>query len=116
MDVLTGELDVMASMMDVISIDSLDYNAIIIAPRTSAELYVEIGGLFYQEQLIEDEDENYWSQLHPLLLIMSASRHMEVMNRNTQGVNDWEKAISTYILGIGKDMVEEEIAEYNERN
>lgn len=114
MDVLTGELDVMASMMDVISTDSLDYNAIIVAPRTDAALSIEIGGLFYQKFLVEDTDENYWSQLHPLCLILATSMHMEGMNRNTQGVNDWDRLITKYLFGLGKDNIEEEIAERNE--
>jgi len=38
-------------------------------------------------------------------------RHIEVINRNTQGVNDWDRAISAEVSGIGKDLVEELIAE-----
>ncbi len=111
---IPGTLAVMASGMDVIGTSDHDYNGIIVLPRTSAALNVEIGGLFYQPEMVADTDWNYWSHQHPLLLIMATSRHLEVMNRNTQGVNDWDRAISTYITGIGKDDVEGQIAEYNE--
>ena len=100
--------------MDVINTNSLDYNAVIILPKTDQAITVEIGGLFYQKEMIEDADENYWSQVHPLLLIMSASRHIEIMHRNTQGKQDWDRAIDDYISGIGMDVVEEQIAENDE--
>jgi hypothetical protein len=42
---------------------------------------------------------------------MAAMRMVEVVNRNSQGVSDWDMAIASAVSGIGKDLVEEEIAE-----
>jgi len=49
--------------------------------------------------------------VHPDVLIMAAMRHVEIVNRNTQGVRDWDGSIAAAVIGIGKDLVEEEIAE-----
>jgi len=38
-------------------------------------------------------------------------RQLEIVNRNTQGVKDWEASISTDLVGLGMDLVEELIAE-----
>jgi hypothetical protein len=72
---------------------------------------VDIRGLFYTDQLTDDTDKSYWSEVHPDVLIMAAMRMVEVVNRNSQGVNDWDMAIANAVSGIGKDLVEEEIAE-----
>lgn len=104
-------LDILAAGVDILGTDNMDYNAVLVLPRTSADIHVEVGGLFYQKELVADTDINYWSQLHPLLLIMATSRHLEVINRNTQGKQDWDRAIQDYIIGLGRDVVEEQIAE-----
>jgi hypothetical protein len=45
---------------------------------------------------------------------MAAMRHLEVINRNTQGVNDWEAVIQRDMTSIGFDLVEELVAEVDE--
>ena len=45
---------------------------------------------------------------------MAAMREIEVVNRNTQGVNDWERAIGTDMKALGSDLVEELIGECSE--
>ena len=42
---------------------------------------------------------------------MGYMRQIEIVNRNTQGVNDWTNAISTDMVGLGMDLVEELISE-----
>jgi len=88
-----------------------EYNMVLLNVPTNEKLALEIKGLFYTKQLINDEDENYWSVNHPLLLIMAAMRQLEVVNRNTQGVNDWSNAIAVEMKQLGMDLVEELIAE-----
>jgi hypothetical protein len=91
-----------------------EYNTVLINVPASEKLALEIKGLFYTAQLVNDTDENYWSVAHPMLLIMAAQRMMEVTNRNTQGVNDWDGAIGSYDRGLGMDLVEELISEVNQ--
>ena len=45
---------------------------------------------------------------------MAANRQMEIDYRNTAGVKDWEAAIQSEILGLGKDLVEEHIADVDQ--
>jgi hypothetical protein len=42
---------------------------------------------------------------------MSAMRYIEVTNRNTQGVNDWDNSIRLEMKQLGMDLVEELISE-----
>jgi len=91
-----------------------EYNTILLNIPTDEKLSIEVKGLFYTRQLVVDTDENHWSVNHPLLLIMAAQRQMEVINRNTQGVNDWSNAIATESKQLGMDLVEELIAEVDQ--
>lgn len=88
-----------------------EYNTILLNIPTSEKLVVEVKGLFYSSELTNDTDENYWSVVHPGLLIKAALRETEIFNRNTQGVNDWSNAIITDMNQLGMDLVEELIAE-----
>lgn len=96
--------------VDVISADHFAYNCILMAPPVDEKVLIEVKGLFYTGELSEDEDKSYWSEVHPNVLIMATMRELEIINRNTQGVNDWTASIMTEISNIGKDLVEEEIA------
>ena len=105
------ELESFSGYVDVMSADHFAYNSVLIAPPTDERLSVQIRGLFYSDQLVADTDKSYWSEVHPDVLIMAAMRAIEVINRNTQGVNDWNNAISEETSRIEMDLVEEEIAE-----
>ena len=97
--------------VDIPSGSSHEYNSILLNVPTDEKIVLDIKGLFYTAQLVNDTDENHWSVSHPSLLIMAAQRMMEVFHRNTQGVNDWDSAISQYNTQLGMDLVEELIAE-----
>ena len=88
-----------------------EYNTILLSAPTNVKIVVEVKGLFYSNKLVADTDKNYWSVNHPLLLYMAAMRYVEVVNRNTQGVNDWTRAITEDAVKIGMDLVEEIISE-----
>ena len=91
-----------------------EYNAILVSVPASEKLTILINGLFYSAELVNDTDENYWSVAHPMLLYMAAMRQVEVANRNTQGVKDWEASIGADVKTLGFDLVEENIAEVSE--
>jgi len=97
--------------VDIPSGSAYEYNVVLLNVPTSERLILEIKGLFYTMKLTADTDENYWSEAHPMLLIMAAMRQIEIVNRNTQGVNDWTNAIVTEMRQLGMDLVEELIAE-----
>jgi hypothetical protein len=108
------QFDIFAGYVDIMATNASEYNAIIIAPPPNEASIVQIHGLFYTPELVSDEDETYWTANHSSVLIMAAMREIEVVNRNTQGVRDWEAAIASNTSGIGKDLVEELVAETDE--
>lgn len=109
-----GDLDAFSGFVDIPSGNAHEYNALLINCPTSEELMIDVRGLFYSMTLTNDTDINYWTVAHPALLIMSAMRQVEVMNRNTQGVKDWDASIGSEIRQLGMDLVEEDIAEVSQ--
>lgn len=109
--ITAAEFEAFAGYVMTMSGDHHEYNSVLIAPPVNEKIGVEIKGLFYTEALEDDTDKSYWSEVHPELLIMATQRQIEVFNRNSQGVRDWDAAIAEATSGIGKDLVEEEIAE-----
>jgi len=110
-DATVGTFESFIGWIDIPTGGAHEYNTILLNVPTDEKIVVEIKGLFYTAQLVNDVDENHWSVNHPGLLIMAAQRMMEVFNRNTQGVNDWDNAIGKYDMQLGMDLVEELIAE-----
>ena len=105
------DLESFIGYVDIPSGNAHEYNAILVNVPTSEKLTIIVNGLFYSAELINDTDENYWSAIHPMILYMSAMRQIEIVNRNTQGVNDWNIAIMTEMKQLGMDLVEEIISE-----
>jgi hypothetical protein len=97
-----------------VSVASRDYNALIINVPSSEAISLIIEGLFYTPQAINDTDTNVWMTVHPILLYMSIMRQLDVMNRTTQGVNDWNNAIGQEMTQLGFDLVEEIVAEVDD--
>lgn len=102
------------SYIDTITSSGQLYNAVLILPPPDQDLLVEIKGLFYSDELIQDVDENYWSAVHPELLIKAALHELEIFNQNQTKVEAWEKNISLELDGINKDLVDEAIAEVDQ--
>lgn len=110
-DLSSANFESFLGWVEVPSGNAHEFNTIILNVPTSTRIVVEVKGLFYSHELTDDTDENYWSAVHPMLLYMSAMRQVEVVNRNTQGVNDWNNSISAEMKQLGMDLVEELIAE-----
>lgn len=110
-DAEVGDIESFVGWVDIPAGGAHEHNAILVNVPTEEKLSVEIKGLFYSHELTAETDTNYWSGAHPLLLIMSSMRYVEVINRNTQGVNDWTNSIRVDMEGLGMDLVEELIAE-----
>lgn len=109
-----SDLESFVGWVEVPSGNAHEYNTILVDVPTSEKLLIDIRGLFYSAELVNDTDTNYWSVVHPMLLYMAAMHQVEFSNRNTQGANDWLNAIVTMMKQLGMDLVEELIAETNQ--
>ena len=109
-DLTMDKFEVFLPYME-ISMNPLDQNCILFNCPADEDMYLIINGLFYSSYMATDEAENHWSVNHPMLLIMAAMRQVEVINRNTQGVGDWERSINKEVELLGKDLVEEMIVD-----
>ena len=79
---------------------------IILMPPTDEDIDVKVFGKFYERDLVENNDVNYWSEEHPLLLVYAALKELETSYRNSQGRADWDLAIKEYLFDLDKDLVE----------
>ena len=102
------------SLMGYIEVANSNYNAVLLSVPSSEDITLIINGLFYSSELLLDEDTNYWSEVHPMLLYMSTMRQIEITNRSTQGVTDWTNAILAEMKQLGMDLVEELISEVSQ--
>ena len=109
-DALVADIESFVGWVDIPAGGAHEYNAILINVPTSEKISLDIKGLYYSMELDAETDTNFWSGAHPMTLIMAAMRQLEILNRNTQGVKDWEASISTDTTGIGMDLVEELIS------
>ncbi len=106
-DIDTLDFEAYAGFVDIPAIGRSEYNSIILNSPIDEKMSVELKGLFYSHELSADEHSNYWTDVHPMLLIMSTMRQLEIINRNTQGVNDWTRSIVDQMKQLGMDLVAE---------
>lgn len=91
-----------------------DYDTLIILPPVQEDVKIIVHGVFYSPKLLNSHDRNFWSQNYPNILVMAAMRELEVFHRNTQGLNDWEMAITREVQQLQMDRVSEEIHGINQ--
>ena len=109
-----GDIDAPANYMDVVGDPTGIYSGIIFMPPVDEQYLIEVWAYFEAQTLAVDLDESYWSVNYPDLLVMASQCELEMFARNTEGVKDWINAIETVCKAIDFDVVEEEIAEYNQ--
>jgi hypothetical protein len=112
-----ADLTVFADYMKYIDVQTnidYDYNAIVTVPPTDTKLLVDIRGLFYSKELVNDTDENYWSVSHPYVLLYAALRELEIFNQNKTKTELWTIALANSVSEIEKDLVDEEISEIDQ--
>lgn len=88
-------------------------SVVLVGPPADQTITATIVGEFYSKILALNTDENYWSVQFPELLIKSSLRELEGFYRNTEGVKDWDNLMSPDLIGIEKDLVEQEAANVN---
>jgi hypothetical protein len=106
----TTDKDADGEFFDYVLADSDEISGVLIYPPPDTSITVEVWGKFYSDELTVDADENYWTKVHPGTLIKAAMYEAEVFNRNSQGQRDLLAGIEADVIGIDKDVVEEQIA------
>lgn len=84
------------------------FDGIIFGPACEREMAFEVCGRYYSVSMVKDTDNSYWSLNHPEILLQAAMRQIEVFQRNTEGVRDWDASITTSLMELDFDLVEEE--------
>jgi len=87
--------------------DNFPYNAIVLNVPVGEQVSVQVTGYFYHSPLVNDTDQNFWSVEHSWILVLAAMRAMEIAQRNTAGVADWETAIRSEMQGLEYDFVDQ---------
>lgn len=93
-----------------ITVFESDYRGVAIAPPNESKMAIEVHGMFYSVELINDEDENYWTSTYPDILIKAAMRELERSYRNRQGAEDLSLAISEQLSKIDMDLAMDQAA------
>lgn len=83
---------------------------IIFSPPADQAYVIHVQGLWFATALSDDDDENYWTQLYPDLLIWAALLKLEISYRNSEGAQDWRNAINEALFGVDKDIANQEAA------
>lgn len=83
----------------------------LLLPRVSAGTVLEVvvHTTTREPLLTADDDVNTWTEEWPELLLYSAFRVLEITYRNTQGVKDWDQAISSILIPLDMDWVEDDM-------
>ena len=84
------------------------FNGLLLMPPADANYTLDIWGLFYSDVLVNDADESYWTEVHPLLLVNAAMYRLECIYRNTEGQRDLMASIELDLMDITKDVIEED--------
>lgn len=69
-------------------------------PNQEPAVEVMVVGHFHSAALKEDEDSNYWTNLHPEILIKAALYELEIFYRNREGAADWLAAVQEDLLTL----------------
>lgn len=81
---------------------------ILLLPAADGEYLVDVVGRFYTPELTDVNVNSWWGVNHPMLLLWAAAYHLEVMYRNTEGANDWMRAIRDRVFLLDKNMAEQD--------
>lgn len=85
-----------------------NFNSILIMPPPDTDYTLEVWGLFFSDTLVNSNDQSYWTEEHPEILIKAAMYQIEAFYRNTEGQKDLLDAIKVDMDGLLKDIVEQE--------
>lgn len=86
-----------------------DFTGIYLMPPSDATFVVTVVGMFQCVMLEHNHDTNFWSVMHPDILVQAAIRELEFAYRNTAGARDSSIPIELKLRGVDKDLVQREL-------
>lgn len=108
------DIDNLGAFFNYVYSTTEDYSGVIILPPTDEAVVLEVWGHFYTTEMSTNSDRNYWTDLQPMILIMSALYQLEVSYRNTEGANDWMLSIEKQITTLDFDNVEQDAVDIDQ--
>ena len=87
-----------------VAAESWDYKGVRLLPPTEAVITLNVFGHFHAPPLDEEESENWWSVVHPTVLSLATQWQIEAVNRNREGMRDFEAALAPWLRGIDQDV------------
>ena len=105
-----GRTGGIGGMMDVQAEGHQTFKGIFLMPPSDGSYSIEIVGNFYSRTLTADTDSTFWTAQHEMVLYMATMMQLEIIHRNSAGVNDFKSAVYDALVGIDMDGVAEECA------
>jgi hypothetical protein len=106
-----ADLATFTSYVGIITPTTHEYNTIILSAPVDQNTLIEVIGLFYAVFMTANGDSNYWSVVHPNLLIQATIRQTYIFSGNKPMLDVLDRGIDGELTRLGYDLVEEEIAE-----
>ena len=99
-----------SAYIDTVSSD-FQYRSVTFMPPCDEEYLIEVHGLFHSPELSDTNTQNWWSVNYSEAVLNAALYHFEISFRNTEGANDYLKAVTLVTNEISNDKYEEDAAE-----
>lgn len=113
-DVSLATLATFAVYIGVITNLDYDYDAVIFSSPVDQDTLIEVIGLFYSNRLANDDDENHWSRLNPMLLVQATIRQTCVVSGNKPLLDSIDRGLDGELHRLGLDVTEQIISEIDQ--
>lgn len=118
---LSGYYDIDDLQLHATTPDHFQYSGIIISPPPDSTMYLSVYGLYYSPTLsatlsagVWTQTKSFWSETYPSILLKAALLELETFYRNSEGMKDWDTALTRDVLDLDKDAAEQEAADISE--
>jgi hypothetical protein len=109
-----AEIASLDDYIGVITPISHEYNTVMLNVPVDQSTMFEIVGLFYSRFFTADTDENFWSQVHPLMLIQASILQVHTVSGNRVMMKNFVENLTDQLRDLGMDLVEQDIAEVDQ--
>jgi len=108
-----AELDVIMGYAEFILGSQHMYHGVMVMPPCDAAYMLEVQGLFYTYDfnLMDEDEENFWTYNHPDLFLQAGIYRMESFMRNSEGMKDALGDLKVQLAGIDMDFVEQQMVD-----